>query len=114
MDGSVVIGYPHREWVASATACYFRSAEEKLFTFDLLGYEAAFRCAASRLGLLALETSPHAVRHGAASHDKFCNFRTLPEIQKRGQWATSSSVTRYMRSTASCCANCIGFLPLGR
>ena len=35
------------------------------------------------------------VCHGAASHDKFCNLRTLPEIQKRGQWATSSSVARY-------------------
>ena len=95
VDGSVVIGYPHREWVATATARYYRNAEEKLFAFDLLEYEAAFRTAATRLDLLALETSPHAVRHGAASHDKFCNLRTLPEIQKRGQWATSSSVARY-------------------
>ena len=52
-----------------------------------------FKTATDSLGLNGMTV--HQTRHSAASIDRERGFRTLQEVQRRGQW---SSVTRYDKS----------------
>lgn len=54
-----------------------------------------FGRAARSLGLLALDPVLYRARHSGASTDRNPGARTLAEVQKRGRWATQTSVVRY-------------------
>ena len=51
------------------------------------------RRAASRLGLA--ELVPYQTRHSWASLDRVLEYRSLAEVNQRGQWWADKSVVRY-------------------
>ena len=75
--------------------CWRQRHSKFLFNFTYVDLLAAVREAASALGAAALRVTPHCFRHGGASHDRAVRARTLPEIQRRGMWASPNSVRRY-------------------
>jgi hypothetical protein len=56
---------------------------------------ALFRRAAHNIGVDAV---PCQGRHSGASLDRASNRRTQEEVQKRGRWATLTSVKRYEKA----------------
>ena len=71
---------------------------KKSFLFPSLSlaiYEARFRAAADRCGLLHLKPTPHMLRHGRPSTDALLRCKSLQEIQQHGRWKCERSVSRY-------------------
>ncbi|CAE8615219.1 unnamed protein product [Polarella glacialis] len=70
--------------------------EEKLFpSLSLASYERLFRDARRQRYHKCIHVTPHSVRHSGPSNDKFHKRRSLLHIQKRCQWASPKSVTKY-------------------
>jgi len=69
--------------------------DQRLWDFNYVDYEKAFRKAAE---VLDLEVTPYQTRHSGPSIDRVKGYRTLPEVQKRGQWKSHKSVARYEKA----------------
>ena len=65
---------------------------------DLVHFEKLFAKASAACFFDDLRMTPHSLRHGGPSMDRFGNWRDLREIQKRGRWAASQSVRRYEKA----------------
>ena len=67
------------------------------------GGAPALRLAMSRvarlLGLESWNLSPYVLRHTGPSHDHLSHLRSLPEIKRRGHWASDTSLRRYEKSS---------------
>lgn len=44
---------------------------------------------------MGLQVTAHQLRHSGPHYDRTKNVRTLPEIKKRGRWASDAAVARY-------------------
>ena len=66
-----------------------------LWGFDAAFYLEQFRKAVEFLGTTRWITSPYQLRHGGASRDLLLALRSLPAVQNRGHWATTSSMRIY-------------------
>ena len=66
-----------------------------LWDFDYREYAQVFQEVAARLGV---EATPYQTRHSGPSIDRSRDYRSLVEVQKRGQWRAHKSVTRYEKS----------------
>ncbi|CAE8693926.1 unnamed protein product [Polarella glacialis] len=74
----------------------YETPEEKLFpSLSLASYERLFQDARRQRYNKCIHVTPHSVRHSGPSNDKFHKRRSLLQIQKRCQWASSKSVTKY-------------------
>ena len=65
--------------------------EAGLWTFNAKDYLSVWRTCVSTLGIEGLAMSPYQTRHGGASRDDLMGLRTIPEIRRRGRWASDSS-----------------------
>ena len=70
-------------------------ATAPLRDFQYGEYLGAFRQASQNLGL---DLSPYQTRHSGPSIDRARNWRSLYEVQKRGNWKTYKSVARYEKA----------------
>ena len=66
-----------------------------IWTFTYPVFLEQFHRSLELAGIANLKAHPYNLRHGGASHDSLHRRRSLDEIQKRGHWMTSTSVTRY-------------------
>ena len=98
-DDSVIIGINDRAWVAELCPEIWRLAKkgESLFDMSLATLERLFREACSALELKKLRITPHSLRHGGPSTDRYRGHLNLLEIKRRGRWASEASVVRYER-----------------
>ena len=98
-DDSVLLGIRGREWVADVVAALWkkRSRGQKLFQISLATLERLFRLGVVALGLQGLRLTPHSLRHGGPSTDRYLNNLSLLEIKRRGRWGCDASVERYER-----------------
>ena len=97
LDVSILVGDVSRPWLHTMLRSFKagKTPTAKMFpNLDLAKYERLFSKAMQCLQL-PLVVTPHVVRHSAASCDRFHKRRTLPQIQKRGRWATTKSVSQY-------------------
>ena len=94
-DDTVLLGtFGNRSWVREVARGAFR--EGPLFPgLDLTRYERGFQRITRRLGITKLGITPHVVRHSAPSTDLLNEAISLPELKKRGRWASDRSVNRY-------------------
>ena len=72
-----------------------RPEKQPLWDITYDRFRNAFKMALLTIGAGQLEATPHTVRHGGASHDRFCSARSLQEVQQRGGWKSHDSVVRY-------------------
>ncbi|CAE7655449.1 unnamed protein product [Symbiodinium sp. KB8] len=68
-----------------------------LWDFGYPEYAEVFRNVTARLGV---DATPYQTRHSGPSIDRARNYRTLLEVQKRGQWKSYKSVARYEKSAS--------------
>ena len=69
--------------------------EEALWDFNYEEYRREFSKAAAVLGL---EITPYQTRHSGPSIDRAKKWRSQHEVQKRGQWKSQKSISRYEKS----------------
>ena len=69
--------------------------EAELWNFEAETYRAKWREAVSLLGIGEIAVNPYQNRHGGASRDHMMKLRPIPNIQRRGRWATDSSTRVY-------------------
>ena len=74
-----------------------RETWKKIWNFDYPAAAKIFMSATDALGLNGM--TMYQTRHSGASIDRVRGFRSLQEVQKRGQWKAFSSVTRYDESS---------------
>ena len=96
-DDSVLLGdLRHNSWIRDCLKIWMRKVEHQLFqNVNLAQYEQFCRRACSTLQYRSACVMPHIIRHAGPSNDIYHKRRSLVEVQKRGRWATKSSVTRY-------------------
>ena len=66
-----------------------------MFSFSHSDLLRAFGRVGTFLGLNNFGFVLYCLRHGGPSRDRLSGFRSLPEIQRRGRWASDTSVRRY-------------------
>lgn len=69
--------------------------EEALWDFSYIEYSKVFKKVADSFDL---DITPYQTRHSGPSIDRSRGYRSLQEVQKRGQWKSQKSVTRYEKS----------------
>lgn len=97
-DEALEIDQEYLQWLGPALMKSTQSKDPstKLFPFQMSAATQEFQKAVK-----FLQYDQHSVacvyqiRHGAASTDVLQKLRTLEQVQKRGRWATMSSVRRY-------------------
>ena len=96
-DDSVRLGVGDRAWLRSVFAKYYQKKQPRhaLFDLPLWRYERLFRMATEQLKLASLKPCPHALRHSGPSHDRWQDFLSLGDVQKRGGWKAIKSCHRY-------------------
>ena len=100
-DDSVVLDSVGREWLTAGLRLLVaqRAPRQAL----LVGGAPALRLAMSRvarlLGVESWNLSPYVLRHTGPSHDHLSHLRSLPEIKRRGRWASDTSLRRYEKSS---------------
>ena len=67
--------------------------------FVEIEFSTAFCQAAASAGLSRLWLVPHSLRHAGPSWGALTHRRSQREIQRRGRWASATSVVRYERSS---------------
>ena len=72
-------------------------SEGQNLEFDHRAAARMFQTATDTLGLVGM--TMYQTRHSEASNDRVSGFRTLQEVQRRGQWKAFSSVTRDDKSS---------------
>ena len=99
-DESIVLDSNGREWLAKALEAHARTCAPQALLFDVRGelFRSLFKEAAVQAGVGHWDPTPHILRHAGPSHDHLNHLRPLPEIQRRGRWASSASVKRYERA----------------
>ena len=101
-DDSLLVGDRAHGWLRSLLEQLYQPQlgdNARLFpTLTLASYERAVQKAAHQRQLGHMRICPHVFRHSAASNDRFLGRRSLAEVQKRGQWASTSSVRRYEKA----------------
>ena len=93
-SGSIPVDLPHAAWMMPALEA-LRGADVvgAPWHFDYVELLKRVRGAARQLQLG--EVVPCRMRHSGPSVDRSSGLRPLAEIQRRGRWASSSSVPRY-------------------
>lgn len=98
-DDTVEVGSStaDRGWITSVARALYRrtpAASDPLFSLTLRSFETRFTALAAAAGLR--HVVPHQLRHGGPSVDAVhgCSAKA---IQRRGRWASSRSVQRYMK-----------------
>ena len=74
--------------------------DEALWPFTPAEMLKDYKKAGAALGIGQLTETVYKLRHGGASRDVLGNRRALLEVQRRGNWASQKSLTRYERSGA--------------
>lgn len=69
--------------------------EDPLWDFNYSDYNKVMRDIVERFNL---DITPYQTRHSGPSIDRSRGYRTLQEVQKRGQWKSQKSVNRYEKS----------------
>ena len=96
-DHSVALDSPYlKPWATE----FFEALKQQqptslLWDFEYPEYLTAFREASQRLNL---SLSPYQTRHSGPSIDRARNWRSLHEVQKRGNWKAHKSVLRYEKA----------------
>ena len=70
-------------------------ADQFIFQFTQVQWNAAFQKAAVRVGASELDPHLYGLRHGGASFDRATNAHPALEVKLRGRWKTDESVRRY-------------------
>lgn len=98
-DDSVLVVALGREWVADVLGALYmkRRKGELLFDLSLSKLERLFRRCSLELGLKSLRPSPHSLRHGGPSADRYNETFSIAEVKRRGRWESDASVARYER-----------------
>ena len=94
-DETILVGeFGNRSWMRDVAKGAWRP--ERLFPhLTLERYERSFRRIVKKRKIVDLGITPHVVRHSAPSTDLLLGAITLPELKKRGRWASDRSVVRY-------------------
>eukprot|EP00959_Pyramimonas_sp_CCMP1952_P079962 1671709-Pyramimonas_sp.AAC.1 len=71
--------------------------EEKMWAFSYPQFLAVFKKALSDLQIRE-HIAPYQARHSGPSIDNARRYRTIEEIQKRGQWKHAKSMQRYEKA----------------
>ena len=100
-DESVVLDHPQRQWLARAVVKLAEQTAtgEKLFPYTSDRYLVIWHQAAEHSGLSILQPVPYMLRHAGPSHDILTQQRTLPAVQRRGRWQSTTSVRRYEKAS---------------
>ena len=72
-----------------------KSADSKLFPITDRDYQKSWRKAAKFVGTTK---PPHSCRHTGPSRDLATGYRSQPQVQRRGRWASEKSVRRYAKT----------------
>ncbi|CAK0906248.1 unnamed protein product, partial [Prorocentrum cordatum] len=95
-DDSIPIDSGRMAWMHHIyRALRDRGSSQPLLGLTYPQFLALFRRAAHNIGVDAV---PYQGRHSGASLDRASNRRTQEEVQKRGRWATLTSVKRYEKA----------------
>ena len=100
-DDGVPLDSPMMKWLPSALIKVLRLRSRKpdepmfQFTYQELLNQFKEACGALRFS----DPSLYRLRHGGASHDAASRLRSIPEIKRRGRWASDASVRRYEKGT---------------
>ncbi|CAK9105137.1 unnamed protein product [Durusdinium trenchii] len=70
-------------------------AEQPLWDFNAAQFLRVWRQCVDILGIPEIAQSPYQNRHGGASRDHLLKLRSVPEIQRRGRWASDASARIY-------------------
>ena len=97
-DESIMLDSPNRLWMNQLAAKLLetRSKAEFLADFSYREWATVWRSCCLTLGLPA--ATLYVLRHTGASDDRLRRNRSLPEIKRRGRWASETSVKRYEKS----------------
>jgi hypothetical protein len=76
-----------------------RPRSSPLWSHSHFQFVKAFKEALSFWKLEWLGATLYSLRHGGASWDLLHKQRTLPEIKKRGRWASDTSLRRYVKES---------------
>ena len=87
-DNTIEVGCFPRAWITNVLPHLRRctAPHARIFPFTLAQYEAAFRDVSLSLGLEASARTPHCIRHGGPSHDRWSEHRDVHEMQQRSKW----------------------------
>ena len=87
IDDTVDVGICDRGWLKDVLSALVRgkAVTDRLFNFDMAGYEHVFAKAVRALQLEQLRATPHSLRHTGPSHDRYTKKMDLAGIQKRGR-----------------------------
>jgi integrase len=100
-DDAVILNHPSLQWMSALLEAQVRShpAMTQLWDFDDNEFRVAFVRAAELSGLGHLSLTPYHLRHAGPSWDALTGLRGQREIQRRGRWASQTSVVRYERAS---------------
>ena len=98
VDGCVVLDWPWATWM-QAVVPYLRKGKlsDKVFPFRYPELVKLIKKATTFLEIPHLTL--YQARHSGASIDRAKKARTLDEVQRRGFWASKTSVNRYEKSS---------------
>ena len=93
----IKVGIGDRGWVKGVLAALVgaRNDEEDLLPLPVNSLSKEMRVSALRLGYEDCDHSPHILRHSGPGNDRWQDVLSLPEIMKRGRWASLKPVSRY-------------------
>lgn len=98
VDAGVLLADKSRKWLPGAMKMWTRDlgpADALFPSLTLSSYEKFWDQSCANMGYPSKMITPHILRHSAASNDLCHNRRSLEEAQKRGQWRSRKSLTRY-------------------
>ena len=100
-DDAVILNHPSLQWVSGLLERQVAShpGMAPLWDFDDMEFKVAFVRAAELSGLGHLGLTPYHLRHAGPSWDALTGLRGQREIQRRGRWASQTSVVRYERAS---------------
>ena len=100
-DDSVILDHEELQWLSPMLEMMVSSREplEYLWDFNDQLFRQKFEEAAALAGLARLGLVPYSLRHAGPSWDAIRRRRSQREIQRRGRWASPTSVQRYERSS---------------
>ena len=100
-DDAVILDHEELAWLDAPFRALQaqRAGTAPLWNFDEAEFHTAFCRAAELCGMGHLHLTPYHLRHAGPSWDALRRRRTQREIQRRGRWASQTSVQRYERSS---------------
>ena len=94
-DDTVMMDSRGTRGLRSVLAALSRSGRKKVFPFTYAEYAQWFGEAAAQIKVSLV---PYQGRHSGASLDRSSNYRSLPDVKKRGRWSSNKSVQRYEKT----------------